>query len=67
MQVVNMAPTDEQLAVMKAYAKVMPVIALPHMGVRYTELLQNQKIAAYHRMIDNGADAVIGAPACYSK
>lgn len=61
MYVVNVTPTDDQLTVMRAYAKVMPVIAFPHMGVEYRETAEEAKISAYHRMIDNGADVVVGA------
>lgn len=61
MQVVNVAPTNEQLAVMTEYAKVMPVIAMPHMGVEYTAVAETAKETAYQRMIDAGADMVIGA------
>jgi hypothetical protein len=61
MYVVDTAPTDAQLAVMKAYAKVMPVVAFPHMGVEYRTTAEDAKVSAYHRMIDNGADVVIGA------
>lgn len=61
MYVVNVTPTDAQLEVMKAYAKVMPVVAFPHMGVEYRKTAEDAKVSAYHRMIDNGADAVIAA------
>lgn len=61
MQVVNVAPTDAQLDVMQKYARVMPVIAMPHMGVEYRTTAEPQKVSAYHRMIDKGADAVIAA------
>ncbi len=61
MQVVNVAPTEAQLQVMQKYARVMPVIAMPHMGVEYRTTAEPEKISAYHRMIDNGADAVIAA------
>lgn len=61
MQVVNVPPTDAQLAVMEQYAKVMPVIAMPHMGVEYRNTAEAEKVSAYRRMIDHGADAVIGA------
>ena len=61
MYVVDVAPTDAQLAVMQQYAQVMPVIAMPHMGVEYRTTAEAEKISAYHRMIDNGADMVIGA------
>lgn len=61
MYVVDATPTDAQLAVMQQYAKVMPVISMPHMGVEYRTTAEDAKVSAYHRMIDNGADAVIGA------
>jgi poly-gamma-glutamate synthesis protein (capsule biosynthesis protein) len=61
MYVVDVAPTEEQLAVMQKYAKVMPVIAMPHMGVEFRPTAEPQKQSAYRQMIDNGADAVIGA------
>jgi poly-gamma-glutamate synthesis protein (capsule biosynthesis protein) len=61
MYVVDVAPTDAQLAVMQKYAKVMPVIAMPHMGVEFRSTAETEKESAYRRMIDNGADAVIGA------
>lgn len=61
MYVVDATPTDAQLQVMQAYAKVMPVIAMPHMGVEYRPTAEPAKVAAYHRMIDNGADLVVGA------
>ncbi|HEY1063973.1 MAG TPA: CapA family protein [Candidatus Saccharimonadales bacterium] len=61
MYVVNATPANEQLAVMRQYAAVMPVIALPHMGVEYRDTAEAPKEGAYRRMIDNGADMVIGA------
>ncbi len=61
MYVVDVTPTDAQLAVMQQYAKVMPVISMPHMGVEYRTTAESAKESAYRRMIDNGADAVIAA------
>jgi len=61
MYVTDATPTDAQLAVMKQYAKVMPVIAMPHMGIEYRPTAEQAKVGAYQRMIDNGADMVIGA------
>lgn len=61
MYVVDATPTDAQLAVMQQYAKVMPVIAMPHMGIEYRTTAEPEKVSAYRRMIDNGADMVIGA------
>ncbi len=61
MYVVDATPSAEALAVMQQYAKVMPVIAMPHMGVEYRATAEAEKVTAYRRMIDNGADVVIGA------
>jgi poly-gamma-glutamate synthesis protein (capsule biosynthesis protein) len=61
MYVVDTSPTADQLAVMQAYAKVMPVVAFPHMGIEYRSTAENQKVQAYRAMIDNGADMVVGA------
>lgn len=61
MQVVDVPPSAEQLAVMRKYAEVMPVIAMPHMGVEFRSTAEPAKVTAYHQMIDNGADAVIAA------
>jgi hypothetical protein len=61
MYVVDVRPTDAQLEVMKRFAAVMPVIAMPHMGIEYISTAENAKTSAYRRMIDNGADMVIGA------
>lgn len=61
MYVVDATPTDAQLMVMRKYAQVMPVIAFPHMGVEFRATAESEKISAYRRMIDSGADAVIGA------
>ena len=61
MYVVDVAPKAKQLAVMQAYAKVMPVIAMPHMGVEYRQTAEDAKVSAYRAMIDNGADMVVGA------
>ncbi len=61
MYVADVKPRDDQLAVMQRLAKVMPVIAMPHMGIEYRATAEEAKVSAYRRMIDNGADAVIGA------
>jgi poly-gamma-glutamate capsule biosynthesis protein CapA/YwtB (metallophosphatase superfamily) len=61
MYVVDAQPTDLELAQMEQYARVMPVIAMPHMGIEYRTTAEPEKVDAYRRMIDNGADIVIGA------
>lgn len=54
------APTDAALAVMKKYSEYMPVIAMPHMGAEYQPAPDQLKTSIYRKMIDNGADMVIG-------
>ena len=61
MYVTDSTPTEAQLAVMRQYANVMPVIAMPHMGIEYRPTAEQAKVDTYRRMIDSGADAVIGA------
>lgn len=53
-------PPEASLAVMEQYSKVMPVIAMPHMGVEYQPAPDQLKTATYRTMIDHGADVVIG-------
>lgn len=53
-------PTDESMAIMKKYSEYMPVIALPHMGAEYQPAPDQLKTEVYRKMIDNGADMVIG-------
>jgi len=57
----NVTVADEQMAQMKSYARVMPVVAMPHMGVEYRAVAEEAKVATYHRLIDSGADLVVGA------
>lgn len=54
-------PTAEALATMQRYAKIMPVIAYPHMGTEYVATPDAVRRQLYRAMIDNGADAVLGA------
>lgn len=54
-------PPTEALAIMQRYAKVMPVIAYPHMGTEYVATSDAARRQLYRAMIDNGADAVLGA------
>lgn len=53
-------PTEEALAVMERYSKVMPVIAMPHAGAEYKAEPDELKTDLYRSMIDHGADVVIG-------
>ena len=53
-------PSQESLSVMEQYSKLMPVIAMPHMGVEYQPAPDQLKTATYRSMIDHGADMVLG-------
>lgn len=57
----SVQPRQIEYDVMKQYAKLMPVIAMPHMGVEYRATAEETKMVVYHQLIDNGADVVIGA------
>lgn len=59
--VVNVTPAKSELAAIKKYAKAMPVIVTSQMGVEYRATAEEPKVTAYRRMIDAGADAVLGA------
>jgi hypothetical protein len=52
--------TDQAINRMKEYAKYMPVIAYPHMGREYQATADEERRTLYRKMIDAGADAVIG-------
>ena len=52
--------TDTAINRMKEYAKYMPVIAYPHMGREYQATADDERRTLYRKMIDAGADAVIG-------
>lgn len=53
-------PPPESIALMKRYASLMPVIAMPHAGKEYVATADELKTELYRSMIDNGADMVIG-------
>lgn len=53
-------PSSESVAIMKNYAKFMPVIAMPHMGTEYKSEPDQLKTDFYRSLIDGGADMVIG-------
>lgn len=57
----NVIPRQNQFDVMNKYSDVMPVIAMPHMGVEYRPTAEDAKVVTYRKLIDNGADIVIGA------
>jgi hypothetical protein len=49
---------DEEIA---QYSKYMPVIVMPHSGNEYSSNVSDAQRERYHRMIDAGADVVLGA------
>lgn len=53
-------PPQESLAVMQQYSAYMPVIAMPHAGTEYKPAPNDIIAKLYRRMIDNGADMVLG-------
>lgn len=52
-------PTDSEMAVVAAYAKVMPVFAFGHLGVEYTSTATAQQERLAHEFVDAGAEFVI--------
>jgi poly-gamma-glutamate synthesis protein (capsule biosynthesis protein) len=53
-------PTDDQMAVISQYSKYLPTIVMPHQGEEYTYKADQLQQSYYRKMIDLGADAVIG-------
>lgn len=53
-------PSEASLSVMEKYSEIMPVIAMPHMGVEYKPAPDELKTRTYRAMIDHGADMVLG-------
>ncbi len=53
-------PTQAAVDEMKQYGEIMPVIAMPHMGAEYKPTPDQIKTDFYHRLIDGGADVVLG-------
>lgn len=53
-------PLPDSVAVMEQYSKLMPVIAMPHMGVEYQPAPDQLKTDFYRSLIDGGADMVLG-------
>jgi poly-gamma-glutamate synthesis protein (capsule biosynthesis protein) len=53
-------PTDAEISEISTYAKVLPTFAMPHMGVEYTAAPNSYQVSTYHKMIDAGAEMVIG-------
>lgn len=54
-------PTDEELSVISKYSKYFITFVMPHQGVEYEPRSGTYQKKIYRKMIDLGADAVIGA------
>lgn len=52
--------TDNALDEITRYAAFMPVIVMPHMGREYQSNVDEKRQVLYRKMIDRGADMVIG-------
>lgn len=52
--------TDSSITEIKKYAKYMPVVTYPHMGREYQATADEKRRGLYQKMIDNGADVVMG-------
>jgi Bacterial capsule synthesis protein PGA_cap len=53
-------PKEDELAVIAEYSKYFPTIVMPHQGKEYTTKADELQTEFYHKMIDYGADAVLG-------
>jgi hypothetical protein len=53
-------PTDKELNQISIYSKHFPTIVFPHQGAEYTSKPDSLKIETYRKMLDLGADVVIG-------
>lgn len=53
-------PLEDELAVISQYSKYLPTIVMPHQGKEYSYIADDLQRTYYKKMIDLGADAVIG-------
>jgi len=53
-------PSEDSLAQIKTYSKYLPTIIYPHMGAEYQTTADQLRTNLYRKMIDYGADAVLG-------
>lgn len=53
-------PKEDELAVIAEYSKYLPTFVMPHQGKEYTTVADELQTEFYRKMIDQGADAVIG-------
>ncbi len=54
-------PTDKELEIIKQYSDKYITIVMPHQGVEYVPKANTYQRKIYRKMIDNGADLVVGA------
>lgn len=53
-------PSQAAIDEITRYSEMMPVFAMPHMGAEYKSVPDQIKTDFYHRLIDAGADVVLG-------
>jgi hypothetical protein len=53
-------PTEDELAVIQEYSPYFITLVMPHQGAEYGIKADSYQQSIYRRMIDNGADAVLG-------
>jgi poly-gamma-glutamate synthesis protein (capsule biosynthesis protein) len=53
-------PLDSEIASINKYAELLPTIVMPHMGAEYQASADSIREMVYRKVIDAGADAVIG-------
>lgn len=53
-------PSQAAVDEISRYSKMMPVFAMPHMGAEYKPVPDQIKTDFYYRLIDAGADVVLG-------
>lgn len=53
-------PLDSDIAEITRYSRIMPTFVMPHMGTEYQPAPGSLTVATYRKMIDAGAEMVIG-------
>ena len=53
-------PTEEAIAVIEQYSEILPTYIMPHQGREYISRADGLQKKTFRKMIDYGADAVIG-------
>lgn len=54
-------PTDKELEIIKSYSKYFVTFIMPQQGEEYKFTSNTYQKKIYRKMIDNGADAIVGA------